>query len=470
MARIAALAALLLLALAPAPALAFENGRAPDSALSPAAQGGCVQLEREAARAWNTLQLRVGRILPANGCLSAYRSFAQQVELRRFWCARGKCQNAAVPGRSNHGLGRAIDVSPRTVVPVVDRSGAPFGWCKNAPRRGPPPCFSDAPHEPWHVRYSPGIFRGRVNPCPLREGDRDACVRGLERRLRAHGVFDRKPDATFGRFTRTAVLRFQASHRLAGDGIVGPATWKQLLRRPAPSGTPAPLPSSPGPGPIPDPPPKPTPSAVRRGVDVSIHQGNIDWQRVRGAGYRFAIAKSSEGQDFRDRTFSSERVRQIRAELGRVGSYHFLRPRAGRSGAVEARFYVRVSRAAGIDWRRGRDLRPVADTEVTTLPDPGTCRYLKQFVDEVKRLTGRRTLIYTFPAFANNHLRCSWIDGTTRLWIAHFKVAKPLIPFAWTRFGYSIWQHSSEGRVSGIAGNVDLNVTTSRALRALAAR
>ena len=37
-----------------------------------------------------------------------------------------------------------------------------------------------------------------------------------------------------------------------------------------------------------------------KGVDVSQHQGSVDWQKVTGAGFDFAIVKSSEGQDFID--------------------------------------------------------------------------------------------------------------------------------------------------------------------------
>lgn len=86
------------------------NGRLTAAELSPIAGG---QLARQYALRWNLMQARVraaGRptIMP-NGSLSSYRSFAGQVLMRRQWCAQGKCQNAAVPGTSNHGWGRAVD-------------------------------------------------------------------------------------------------------------------------------------------------------------------------------------------------------------------------------------------------------------------------------------------------------------------------------------------------------------------------
>ena len=37
-----------------------------------------------------------------------------------------------------------------------------------------------------------------------------------------------------------------------------------------------------------------------RGIDVSHHQGEIDWAKVAGAGVRFAYLKATEGRDLRD--------------------------------------------------------------------------------------------------------------------------------------------------------------------------
>ena len=41
----------------------------------------------------------------------------------------------------------------------------------------------------------------------------------------------------------------------------------------------------------------------RLGIDVSNHQGEIDWARVAADGIDFAYLKSSEGRDFVDRRF-----------------------------------------------------------------------------------------------------------------------------------------------------------------------
>ena len=59
-----------------------------------------------------------------------------------------------------------------------------------------------------------------------------------------------------------------------------------------------------------------------RGVDVSHHNGGVDWPRIRAAGYAFAYLKASEGATWRDSTFRRNRAEAERAGLV-TGAYHF---------------------------------------------------------------------------------------------------------------------------------------------------
>ena len=98
-----------------------------------------------------------------------------------------------------------------------------------------------------------------------------------------------------------------------------------------------------------------------RGIDVSEHQRAIDWVKVKQDGCHYAIVKTSEGEDFIDRSDladehapDSQRIAHLRARCAAVrqheltlGVYHYLRPKPGRTGAVEADFAVRIAHAAG---------------------------------------------------------------------------------------------------------------------------
>jgi len=207
------------------------------------------------------------------------------------------------------------------------------------------------------------------------------------------------------------------------------------------------------------------PASGLQGVDVSQHQGSIDWHRVARSGIDFAIVKCSEGGDFIDPCDGPEnapdedRLRRLRARCAQIrqegmtlGVYHFLRPKLGRTGDVEAEFAVKIARKVG--WGKPGDLRLCVDIEVTALNAPATHRYIGQFVKRAKELTGHLPLIYTFPAFWNGLGNPSRFQCP--LWIAHFTSApQPDIPRPWTRF--AIWQHTSTGTVPGISTNVDRN-------------
>lgn len=87
-----------------------KNGRIPESALSPI--GGSFSLEANAARQFLAMvaacYLATGVRL---GVKSAYRTLARQVFLRLQWMLRIPGYNlAAVPGKSNHGWGKAVDL------------------------------------------------------------------------------------------------------------------------------------------------------------------------------------------------------------------------------------------------------------------------------------------------------------------------------------------------------------------------
>lgn len=251
----ALLAVLMTLAVMAAPAQAWDNGQAPASALARiSATQPCAKLAKPAAAAWNTLALYTQKKLTVNGCASAYRRlghqgdgppvpevFGTQWYFREFWCLQGKCGNAAVPGTSNHGWGKASDV-PDWVRTVIDNNGWRFGWCKITRTVNNVVCSSDAAHESWHVRWTPGVWTRRPNPGPFinyprfREGSggtgQARGVESLQRHLRRHGRTDVRVTGYFGWRTRVGLKKFQEGHGLRPSGVTTRATWTKL-RRPA---------------------------------------------------------------------------------------------------------------------------------------------------------------------------------------------------------------------------------------------
>jgi hypothetical protein len=126
-------------------------------------------------------------------------------------------------------------------------------------------------------------------------------------------------------------------------------------------------------------------SSRLEGVDVSNWQGNIDWNKVAGAGKRFAFVKATEGVDYVDPFYSQNHDEALAAGLG-LGAYHFARPDLHPSlqGAKnEADHFVDVANV-GVG-----DVLPVLDLERgDNIAGSKLINWALTWLQEVKRRTG----------------------------------------------------------------------------------
>jgi len=188
---------------------------------------------------------------------------------------------------------------------------------------------------------------------------------------------------------------------------------------------------------------------VLRGIDVSHHQGGVDWRAVRRAGVVFAYCKTSEGLDYRDPRWIANRTAARAAGL-HVGGYHYARPGAHPySPAAEARHF-----AVQLGEQAPGDLPPALDLEEHGgLPAAQLVEWAVEFLTELDEHSVRPPVLYTGPAFYAEHLDNTRALDRWPLWIAHYTPApRPRAPRSWT-----FWQHTSKGRVPGVDGLVDLD-------------
>jgi lysozyme len=205
------------------------------------------------------------------------------------------------------------------------------------------------------------------------------------------------------------------------------------------------------------------------GPDVSGWQHpngyTIDWNAGKVAGgAQFAFVKATEGTGYVNTYFAGDFAALKSATLVR-GAYHFARPVAGTASAVaQARHYVA---AVGKLGGRG-DLPPVLDLEVSGgLGSTALIAWTKAYVTEVKKLTGRTVMIYTYPSFWKSSMANTTAFKAHPLWIATWG-PKPVLVGGWTK--QTFWQYTDQGKLPGMAGPVDMNVFngTVAELRALA--
>lgn len=223
-----------------------------------------------------------------------------------------------------------------------------------------------------------------------------------------------------------------------------PASTPQPTTPPTTAATPAPTPPTSAPD-------APRPRVVRRldGIDVSHHQGAIDWSRVADDAIEFAYLKATEGSTFDDPRFA-EHWREASAAGLRVGGYHYFTlcadPLPQADHFADALDAVATSR---------RTLPPVVDLELIGNCDPPPAEAplraaVEAFVDEVERRTGQPVVVYTHPDFDDRYPGLA--DGLDRRrWVRLPGERQP--PGDWF-----VWQRSDDATVNGIDGPVDLDL------------
>ena len=197
------------------------------------------------------------------------------------------------------------------------------------------------------------------------------------------------------------------------------------------------------------------------GPDVSENQPDVDWLKVKEAGHGFAITKVSDGLGSPDPAFGKGRWKAMSTAHLVRGAYHFGRPQKGRDPRAEvAEFLAHLKDAGGL---AAGDLVPILDLEkygkAGRLTPKQTLEWARGWVAELRRRTGRQPIIYTGVFWREtmgnpaDHLGCP-------LWLAAYVPESKLaacIPAAWKTEGRSLWQHTSTGSCSGIAGDCDLS-------------
>lgn len=180
--------------------------------------------------------------------------------------------------------------------------------------------------------------------------------------------------------------------------------------------------------------------------------GTLSRKRVTGAvdyPVSFIYIKSTEGVSIRNKYYLAD-YRAARKHGLRCGAYHFFSTKT--SGAAQARHFLRYSR-----FQRG-DLPPVLDIEPThkQIVQMGGVNAMfasiRSWLNTVRRRTGVRPVLYVSQTFVNKYLpQAPDLMHGYNIWIARYGEFKPDVHLVF-------WQLCPDGRVSGITGEVDVNV------------
>jgi lysozyme len=261
----------------------------------------------------------------------------------------------------------------------------------------------------------------------LKDGARGQEVTRLQRNIQT------EDDGIFGSKTKEALKSFQKYSGLFPDGIYGIETQTKMN------------------------------TEIWPGIDVSSHQGDIDWERVSKSGIKFAFVKLTEG-----RTHNNPKRKQnwdgAKSNNIIVGAYHFARPDTDSSSddaVEEAKHYIRALKEVG--WERGVDFAPVLDLEAGNKSDDEyNADWAIKFCEVIESELKVRPIIYTAKWFWDSYLRSGKKDTLNKLvaypvWWAHYTTNTQEDPNLEGWSNWNIWQWTGSGRVDGISGKVDKN-------------
>jgi GH25 family lysozyme M1 (1,4-beta-N-acetylmuramidase) len=194
------------------------------------------------------------------------------------------------------------------------------------------------------------------------------------------------------------------------------------------------------------------------GIDLSKYQGTVDFAAVRRDGKDFAAQRWGVG-NYRD----PSRVSNLKAiaAAGLIPGAYFVPGENTGSGTQQARQFVEEVRSF---FPAGPMLFTLDAEHSDSWGDP-TARQCAEFCAEVRRLTGRMVLGYVprwwMQAQGWTADQVADVARNALWWQSQYRENADLSSPPVTSFlGWplKLWQYSSSGRVSGVAGEVDLDV------------
>ena len=180
-----------------------------------------------------------------------------------------------------------------------------------------------------------------------------------------------------------------------------------------------------------------------RGIDVSHHQKQINWNLVSKDNISFVYVKATEGKTYKDPRFDENIKGALKVGLP-VGAYHYFRMTSG----AREQFY---------NFRKALknytcQLIPMVDVETS---DGRSVRELRDsldvFISLIKAEYGCAPMIYGTQRSYNTY--CAPRYNGYHLYIGRYGANEPVIKGKGT---YSIWQYTESGKVKGIHASVDI--------------
>ena len=191
------------------------------------------------------------------------------------------------------------------------------------------------------------------------------------------------------------------------------------------------------------------------GIDVSSHQGVIDWQQVQSAGVEFVFVRLGYrgymNESLQEDIYARENLRSARAAGLQVGAYFFSQAITEEEAREEARFALEILDGFQLDLPLTYDWEYVSDTARTANVTKEQLMHFTHTFCAMVEQAGYAPMVYFNKHLAQTHLELAELSDYP-FWLAMY-TDQMTYPYR-----VDFWQYSDSGRVPGIEANVDLNL------------
>ncbi len=194
-----------------------------------------------------------------------------------------------------------------------------------------------------------------------------------------------------------------------------------------------------------------------KGIDVSTYQGDIDWEKVAASGVKFVFIRLGyrgyeSGLLVKDDRFE-DNIRGALQNGIAVGVYFVTQAISVEEAVEEAQFVMENIRPYNVTWPIVLDIEDAASATARTaeLSQQARTDHAIAFCETVKE-SGYTPMLYCNIRWFIEKLDITRITDYDKWFAQYFR--KPFFPYA-----FQVWQYSSTGRIDGIEGNVDYNIS-----------
>ena len=183
-------------------------------------------------------------------------------------------------------------------------------------------------------------------------------------------------------------------------------------------------------------------------IDVSNHNGTIDWEKVKASGIEGVIIRAGYGKAISQKDLAFERNYAGAAKSGlHIGAYWYSYATNAADAKKEAAVFLEVIKGKKFDLPLWLDIEDKCQLHI----GKGVCTDITTaFLTDIEN-AGYYAGVYSFDSFFSSNLE-PWIRSRYAVWAARVENVLPKIAVEW-----GIHQYSWKGKVDGIKGDVDMN-------------